>query len=56
MPSTVTTPVTARLPNEQAALLHRLAEQLGITTSKLIAGCVDLTLSKLGGGAHEPEH
>jgi len=40
VPSTVSTPVTARIPNEQLATLRRLAALIGTTPSSVIAVCV----------------
>ena len=45
MPSTVSTPVTARIPNSQLAVLRQLAELLGTTPSLLVAVSVGQTLA-----------
>jgi hypothetical protein len=45
----VTSPVTARIPNEQIATLRRLARLLGTTPSCMVAVCVARTLDELSG-------
>lgn len=40
MPSTVTTPIHARVPHDQAAAFRAQAERYGLTTSSAIAALV----------------
>jgi hypothetical protein len=45
VPSTVTTAISARIPNEQAAELREQATRHGLTVSRLVAGIVATQLS-----------
>lgn len=45
MPSTVTSPVHSRIPNDQIPALRRLASRFGLTPSAAIAALVDAVLS-----------
>jgi hypothetical protein len=40
MPSTITTPVAARIPNAEVDMLHRVAVRDGYTVSSLVAKLV----------------
>jgi uncharacterized protein (DUF1778 family) len=47
MPSTISTPITARIPNDHAAELQRLAALSGRTVSWLVAAAVRRQLAEL---------
>jgi hypothetical protein len=49
VPSTITTPVATRIPNEQAAELREQATRRGVTVSALVARLVDAELRGAGG-------
>jgi hypothetical protein len=53
LPSTVTTPVVARVPNDQAALIKQHARRFGLSTSQAIAVLIDRGLNPPPSPTHD---